>query len=202
MEKAELLQKYIEYVSKEGKRPSTVSKFAFAINIKETDFYSHFSTFNQLEQFYWHNLHEELIKKITSQEVYTNYSVREKLLSYAFTLIEMLKENRSFVLLTLQKNCNALEKYKKEVKTYAETLTAEGTQSNEIQDRMFISAYYPDLIVQQIVAVIHFWSKDESPNFEKTDVFIEKSINFVLDALGKNWLDTGFDFIKYLFQKK
>ncbi len=202
MEKQELLQKYIEYVSKEGKRPSTVSRFTFTISIKESDFYTHFTTLNQLEQYYWVHLHEKLLEKITKEEVYANYSVREKLLSYAFTLIEMLKENRSFVILTLQKNCNVLDNYKKELNNYTETLIAQGTQNNEIQDRMFLSTYYPNLISQEIVAIIYFWAKDESPNFEKTDVFIEKSINFIMDILGKNWIDTGFDFIKYLFQRK
>lgn len=201
MEKSELLQKYVEYVSKEGKRPNTVSKFTFAVNIKESEFYTQFSTLNQLEQYYWVNLHETLLNKITKEEVYAKYSVREKLLSYAFTLAEMLKENRSFVILILRKNCNVLDKYKKELHNHAETLITEGTQSSEIQDRIFLSTYYADLIVQEITAVIYFWAKDESPNFEKTDAFIEKSINFVMDILARNWLDTGFDFIKYWFQK-
>lgn len=202
MEKQELLQKYVEFVSKDGKRPSTVSRFTFAIGIKESEFYAHFSTLSQIEQYYWVNLHENLLNKITAQDVYANYSVREKILSYAFTLVETLKENRSFAILTLKKNCNALDAYKKELKNHAETLIAEGTQNHEVQDRMLLSTYYPDLIVQEITAVIHFWAKDESQNFERTDVFIEKSINFVMDLLSRNWLDTGFDFVKYWFQKK
>jgi hypothetical protein len=202
MEKQELLQKYVEYVSKEGKKPSTVSKFTFALGIKETDFYKCFANLNQLEQFYWQNVHTSIIEKIKSQEVYQNYSVREKLLSYAFTLVETLKENRSFVLIVLRKNCDALNKYQKEVKNYAEDLIAEGTQKNEIQDRILVSTYYSDIITKETSAIIHFWVKDDSENFEKTDVFIEKSINFVMDILGRNWIDTGFDFVKYWFQKK
>lgn len=202
MEKTELLKLYIEYISKEGKRPSTVSKFTFAIHIKESEFYTSFANLNQLEQFYWENLHENLLEKIKGQDVYASYSVREKILSYAFTLMEMLKENRSFVLIVLRKNCDALQKYQKALKNYAEELTAEGIQNNEIQDRIVISTYYADILVKEIIAIIHFWAKDESENFEKTDVFIEKSINFTMDILSKNWLDTGFDFLKYVFQKK
>lgn len=201
MEKTELLQKYIEYVSKEGKRPRIVSQFTTAIQIKESDFYTHFSSLNQLEQFYWQDLHEKLIQKITTQEVYANYSVREKFLTYAFTLVEQLKENRSFALIVLRENRNTLNTYKKELKNYVEGLITEGTQKNEVQDRMFISNYYVNVLVNEVVSIIYFWEKDESANFEKTDAYIEKSVNFVMDILGRNWLDSGIDLLKYVFQK-
>ncbi|MCS7029020.1 MAG: TetR family transcriptional regulator C-terminal domain-containing protein [Bacteroidia bacterium] len=201
MEKTELLEKYIEYVSREGKRPATISKFSFAIGVKESEFYAHFSNLNQIEQFYWQQLHQILLQKLTQEEVYANYSVREKFLSYAYALVERLKENRSFVQVILKNHWNVLKQYKDDLKSYVETLIAEGTQKGEIHDRILLSTYYPNLMVQEIVSVIHFWAKDESQNFEKTDVFIEKSMNFVMDLLSRNWVDTGLDLIKTLFQK-
>ncbi|MCS7077896.1 MAG: TetR family transcriptional regulator C-terminal domain-containing protein [Bacteroidia bacterium] len=201
MEKVELLQKYIDYVSKQGERPSTVSKLTFAIGIKESDFYTHFSSLKQIEQFYWTQTHQTVVNTITQQEVYANYSVREKLLSYAFTLIEFLKQNRSFVQIVLKKNCDALKAYKQDLKAYVEPLITEGTQKGEIEDRMFLTQHYSNVIIQSLIAILYFWIKDESTNFEKTDVYVEKSINFIMDILHKNWIDTGLDFLKYQFKR-
>jgi hypothetical protein len=48
--------------------------------------------------------------------------------------------------------------------------------------------------------VIHFWLKDDSADFERTDACIEKSVQLTMDFVGRNAVDKLFDFGKFLFQ--
>jgi hypothetical protein len=47
-----------------------------------------------------------------------------------------------------------------------------------------------------------FWLDDESAGFEKTDLFIEKSIRATFDVLAISPLESVIDFVKFLFKEK
>ena len=47
-----------------------------------------------------------------------------------------------------------------------------------------------------------FWRDDDSAGFEKTDAFVEKSVNLAFDLIGKGALDSAIDFAKFLYQSK
>ena len=51
-----------------------------------------------------------------------------------------------------------------------------------------------------LLFILKFWSNDESPNFEKTDAAIEKSVTLAFDLIGKGILDNALDFGKFLYQ--
>ena len=47
-----------------------------------------------------------------------------------------------------------------------------------------------------------FWIDDTSPSFEKTDIFIEKSINTSFDILDVAPIKSIIDFGKFIFKEK
>jgi hypothetical protein len=47
-----------------------------------------------------------------------------------------------------------------------------------------------------------FWLDDTSPSFEKTDIFIEKSVNTSFDVLNIQPLKSVIDLGKFLFKEK
>jgi hypothetical protein len=49
---------------------------------------------------------------------------------------------------------------------------------------------------------IKFWLDDNSKGFEKTDIFIEKSVNASFDILDTTPLKSVIDFGKFLFKEK
>ena len=51
-----------------------------------------------LENAIWLSFFEKTISIIENDAAYPEYSVREKVLAFYYTLIEVLKENRSYVL--------------------------------------------------------------------------------------------------------
>jgi hypothetical protein len=51
----------------------------------------------------------------------------------------------------------------------------------------------------QMQFLLRFWAKDTSNEFERTDAAIEKAVNLSFDVLGKNLVDSTFDFVKFTF---
>jgi hypothetical protein len=49
---------------------------------------------------------------------------------------------------------------------------------------------------------LKFWIDDTSPGFEKTDIFIEKSVNTSFDVLNVAPIRTLIDFGKFIFKEK
>jgi hypothetical protein len=199
---------YIKYLLTEGKPPVSVFLFMDSLGAEEEKFYEHYSSFKALEQEIWGEIAEKTLTKMKSEEVYQQYSVREKLLSFSFTLIETMKANRSYVVYSLDLkrgkifDQSFMEIFKEKVKEFAAELVAEGNQTGEIVNRPLIGERYADAFWLQILGIIRYWVNDNSKNFEKTDEYIEKSLNLSFDLIGRNAIDTAFEFGKFLFQKK
>lgn len=203
---------YAKYLLEEGKVPNSVYLFAKKIKITEQDFYKHYNSFLQIESDIWKSFIVDTVVKIQNDEVYLNYSVREKLLSYFYTLIETLKKDRSLVLLFN----NSLEKpiqMKKnsvliDAKTYfeefASELILEGKETREIEQRPIpqLIQKYPNMLWMINLNIIDFWITDFSKEFEKTDTYIEKLVNTSMDWLGRTPFDSLFDLGKFMFQNK
>ena len=54
----------------------------------------------------------------------------------------------------------------------------------------------------QLLITMRFWMEDASPSFEKTDVFIEKTINTGFDLLDVKPLKSVIDLGKFIFNEK
>lgn len=194
-------KQYVKYVRENGKRPNTVYAFCELIQIAEKDFYVHFTCFNHIERTIWLFVFDETIRRMKSEPVYDEYGTREKLLSFFYTLVEVMKEDRSFLVAAGFKS-DTIKDFKTSFLEYARFLLNEGTDNNEIQQRMILSNRYADVVWFQTEYVIKFWLKDESAGFEKTDAAIEKAVNLCFDIFSKNIVDSAFDFVKFAFQNR
>ena len=70
----------------------------------------------------------------------------------------------------------------------------------EIPDRKVISKLNVEALGMNLAFVMHFWLKDDSADFERTDACIEKSVQLTMDFVGRNAVDKLFDFGKFLIQ--
>jgi phosphoribulokinase len=85
---------------------------------------------------------------------------------------------------------------KADTQQYFEQLIWEGSNTGEIQSRLYLSSYYKDALWNMLLSVVNFWQRDQSAFKERTDVYIEKSVHFTVDLLSPNALDSGFDLIQ------
>jgi hypothetical protein len=141
-------------------------------------------------------------------EEYSLYDSKTKLVSLYFTFFEQLSANRSLVLTLLGKDRKQLEKLK--ILSGFRTLFLEYIKGLEL-DTMEIPVNKLEKLKNKSIAeaswmqmllVLKFWMDDTSPAFEKTDLFIEKSLNAGFDVLNlfnqQNILDLG----KFIWKEK
>lgn len=95
-----------------------------------------------------------------------------------------------------------LKKFREVYKEFSMELINEGVSTNEIVNRPYLTDSYHEGLWGQLLFLLHFWMKDDSIGFEKTDAAIEKSVNLSLDLLGKGVVDSMVDFAKFMFQSK
>lgn len=204
-----IIQAYMDYVLEHDKTPSSVYILAKKAGMKEEDFYEHFNSVSVIEAHVWVNFFLETKKRIEGEEVYPGYTVREKMLAFYYTFIEVLKANRSFTIYTLKDlkpldpNPPTLKEFSKVYRDFVESLLLEGRESQEIVERTaFLMDNYYRIFWAQMLLVLRFWANDSSRAFEQTDIYIEKAVNFAFDAMGKTALDSAFDFAKFVFQNR
>lgn len=207
--RAEIMNGFRLYVLEHGQIPPSIYKFAATLNIQETDFYEHFTSFGALQAALWVEYFNRTLDNLYAQEVYHGYSAREKLLAFFFTWIEELKKNRSYLLALYEPTARKSKmpppevgQFKEKFKEYAKLILAEGEETEEIAKRPLITNHYHEGIWLQVWFIFQFWIKDTSTSFEKTDAAIEKSVHLAFDLMGKNAVDSVVDFGKFLFQNK
>ena len=197
---------YRESLLIEGKKPSSVYKFCLDKGMKEEDFYNHFSSFEALEKSIWKDFITSTTDKLNGDNSYSSFSSREKILTFYFTLVELLKKDRSFVLHQLNEWKNHammpdfLKGFKGAFDEWIKVVLDEGKQTGEVAKRPYLDERYHSLFWLHLMFILQFWSKDGSPGFEKTDMAIEKSVNLAYDLIGKGVLDNALDFGKFLYQ--
>lgn len=203
-------QAYQEYLLDHGQAPASVYAFAKKLKLTEAEFYQFYNSFEQIEADLWLGFFSDTRRKVETEEVYGSYSVREKLLAFYYTWIEVLKTNRSFVVLSYGKiraqgrrqPSRVLDPFKKAFKNYVADLLAEGRESREVQSRRLVEDRYPDGFWIQALWLLDFWVHDTSRNFEKSDSAIEKTVNTSFDLLGTSALDSVFDLAKFVYQNR
>lgn len=203
-----IVTQYKTYLLENGVHPTSVYKFCLDLGIKEEEFYNYFGSFEAIDRFIWKTFATSTIDRLISDESFGDFSSREKLLTFYFAFAEVLKTNRSYILLTLKVHTKPelLPDFLKDLKiafaAFTEGIIQEGLQKNEIATRPFLDKRYAQLFWVHMNFFLLYWKADTSKGFESSDAFIEKSINLAFELIGKGALDTAVDFMKFLYQSK
>jgi hypothetical protein len=197
---------YTEYLLTNGKQPASVYKFCLDLGIKEEEFYNHFGSFDALEKNIWKGFIIKAITSLQSDSSFDEFNAREKMLALYFTLAEILKSNRSFAIQQLSNHRKPelvptfLKDFKHDFEEFVGSILNDGKSKGEVAERPYLDKRYPQLFWVHMSFFLLFWKNDDSAVFEKTDAFIEKSVNLAFDLIGKGALDSAIDFLKFLYQ--
>ena len=206
--KQEVLSFYMNWVLEHDQQPESVYRLCKEMGIEEKDFYQFFTSVNALEKGVWNAFYDNATGMLEKDPSFEAYGNREKLLSFYFTFFELLSLNRSYVLFVTRegqaglKEMRQLQGLRNRVKDFARGMIAEANEEKKLR----INKRSPELFSEgawlQLVLIIKFWISDESPGFEKTDVFIEKSVNTVFEIFETTPLDKVIDLGKFLWQER
>jgi hypothetical protein len=74
------------------------------------------------------------------------------------------------------------------------------TQQEKLQN--FQEKTFQETSWIQLLLALKFWIDDSSPAFEKTDIYIEKSVKASFELMNIVPLDSLIDFGKFIFKEK
>lgn len=206
--KQRIIEQYKRHVLTEGDDPHSVFLFAEKLDMTEAQFYQYFTSFESLKSHIWLEFFEDTLSVLLKDAAYSNYSSREKLLAFYYTLLEHLKRDRSFVKYCFESKSKKeivpdfLKVFKPHFEKYVNELISEGVETKEIQKRPVIGDKYHEALWLQLLFVVNFWLKDNSQQFQNTDAAVEKAVTLSFDLMGPGPLDTMLDFAKFLYHNR
>lgn len=195
---------YIDYVLTEGEQPKSVYVFAKQNEMAEEEFYNFFGSFDAIEQSVWTDMAAKTIAEIRTQEVWSQYSSREKALSFFYSFFELAKSKRSFATYSTRNirkgfsTPTVWQGLKNEFETFSTGILQDGIESGELADRKFFADKYKDALWVQFVFTMNFWINDISAGFEKTDEAIERGVNVTFDLFQRSPIDNLLEYGKFL----
>lgn len=200
-----LIANYIEFVLEKNYKPTSVFSFAKHCNFEEAQFYNYFGTFDALENAIFSHFFKHTIEILHKSEEFATFDARNKLLSFYFTFFEILTANRSYVVHALKgdlKKLKALQNLKNDFKNFTDSLAIEkidikNQHIEKVQEKALQESAWLQLLV-----TLKFWLDDSSPSFEKTDIFIEKSVNASFDLMDIKPVKSIIDFGKFVLKEK
>lgn len=203
-----IISMYMDYVLEHEVIPKSVYKFCKVHEIDEARFYEHFGSVEGIQKAILVKFYTNTIGLMEKSKDYDSFSNKDKMLTFFYSIFELLTLNRSYVLFTLQKdrkllkNLEELKGLRKHFKGFATELIEDGNATKSLK----ITKHNPRLFSEgawlQFLFLLKFWMDDESAGFEKTDIAIEKSIQTVFDVFDNTPMDNIIDFGKFLFKEK
>lgn len=204
----DIISWYMEYVLENDKQPKSVYSFAKEHNFDEANFYEHFGSFDAIEKGIFKAFFDNTMIPLSKSGDYDAFDARNKLLSFYYTFFENLTANRSYVVYALEgkknqlKSLQSLSDLKVSFSGYIEGLNIETIDLKEERLEKLQSRSIKESAWFQLLVTLKFWIDDTSPSFEKTDIFIEKSVNASFDLIDTTPLRSIIDFGKFLFKEK
>lgn len=189
--KEKIFELYGDFILNNGETPKNVYLFAKSNDFEEKEFYSFFSSFDHVEKEMLSHLFNNSWQLVNASLEDKESTAKEQLLNVYYVFFENLTMNRSLVMTiigdNIVKNANKLSLLRETHQQFISTLGIHNLEIFENASNNFKKIKdksQQDLFWLHLLSIIQFWKNDDSPDFEKTDIYIEKTI------------DTGFEFIE------
>lgn len=204
-----IFELYTDYILSHGEQPKSIYQFAKENKFEEQKFYDFFTSFDQLEKQILVKLFSKSLELVNEVNNADGMTSKEKLLNVYYIFFENLTMNRSLVMmilgnhkLPLSKNLLSLKKIHQE---YIKTLDFSSWEILENAKENIKNTHEQireNVLWLHLVSAIEFWKNDSSPAFEKTDIFIEKTIDTGFELMDNEPLRKVFDLGKFLWKEK
>ncbi|HEX8296169.1 MAG TPA: TetR family transcriptional regulator C-terminal domain-containing protein [Chthoniobacteraceae bacterium] len=201
-----IIDAYVEHLREHGQAPNSVYKFCKLLEIEEREFFAQFPSFDGVESAFWEQVVARVATAVESGAEWADFPARHRLLTFLFAFSEESLNHRSLLLLRFERigpmaRPRYLNGFEKRFKQFAESVIAHGVATGEIADRGRLGMLYPEALYVHFRGVIDFLLKDESPGYERTDAFIEKSVAVAFDVIRTQFFDSAFDLARFLIPR-
>jgi hypothetical protein len=198
-----ICEAFMKTLQNVGHPPVSVHRFCEEIGISEKDFYMAFPNLEAVEKHFWKNWMEGIASGVSSGKEWISFSAKERYLAFLFAFTGEALEQRSlleqrFGKLTLLCSPTSLDGLKNSFKDFAAEIIRHGMDNGDIANRGPLGNLYPEVLYVHWRSVLEYFLKDESQGFERTDAFIEKTVEFAFDLLRTQAIDSAADLGRFL----
>ena len=203
-----IVSMYMNYRLENNNQPKSVYQFSKINGFEESQFYSFFGTLESVEKEIFKIFLENTVALIQKDPAYESYDMKSKMLSFYFTFFELLSANRSYVVMSLKEHQNQLKNLMQlsglriEFKNYITQIISDEVRTQHEKFQNFQEKAIQETSWIQFLLTMKFWLDDESPAFEKTDIYIEKSVKATFELMNIAPIDSIIDFGKFIFKEK
>ncbi|RKT00208.1 TetR family transcriptional regulator C-terminal domain-containing protein [Flavobacterium sp. 123] len=206
--KDKIVSMYMNYTLEQNEKPKSVYQFSKLNGFTESEFYTFFGTLNSIENEIFNMFLEKTVALLEKDANYETYDMKSKMLSFYFTFFELLSANRSYVVMSLKENENHLKNLmqlstlRNSFKQYISGIISDEYRIKQEKLQSFQEKTIKETSWLQLLMTLKFWLDDSSPAFEKTDIYIEKSVKATFELMNIAPIDSLIDFGKFLFKEK
>ncbi|MFV5689156.1 TetR family transcriptional regulator C-terminal domain-containing protein [Flavobacterium sp. ZT3R25] len=203
-----IVSMYMNYTLENNDKPKSVYNFTKLNNFSESEFYNFFGTMESVEKEIFKMFLEKTVELLQKDQDYETYDMKSKMLSFYFTFFELLSANRSYVTMSLKqhhndlKNLMLLSSLRSSFKNYLAGIISDEYRIKQEKFQNFQEKAIQETSWIQLLLTLKFWLEDSSPAFEKTDLYIEKSIKATFELMNITPLESLIDFGKFIFKEK
>lgn len=202
-----IVSMFMNYTLEHDEKPKSVYQFAKLNGFSEAEFYSFFGTLESIEKEIFNLFLEKTIELLQKDKDYDTYDMKTKMLSFYFTFFELLAANRSYVVLSLKehqnqlKNLMQLSRLRNSFKDFVAGIISDEYRIKQEKLQKIQEKAIQETSWIQLLMTLKFWLEDASPAFEKTDIFIEKSVKATFELMNITPTDSLIDFGKFIFKE-
>jgi len=164
-----------------------------------SEIYALFPNKKSILKFYYPSLVIRYRAMVGEIDDFDSYSISEKLSNFMFTLFDMMKEKRLFVMETFYKyewKCSSNSEFQKEIKElFKDFFTTDGNIATSAG--VFMGDLFYASLTSNYLYLIKFWLEDDSEDQERTFALIDKITGFIEELVYSKIVDKGFDLAKY-----
>jgi hypothetical protein len=199
---------YMNYRLENNDKPKSVYQFTKTNGFDETEFYTFFGTLESVEKEIFKMFFDKTVELIQKDPSYETYDMKSKMLSFYFTFFELFSANRSYVVMSLKEHQNQLKNLMQlsglrvGFKNYITQIISDEVRTQHEKFQNFQEKAIQETSWIQFLLTMKFWLDDESPAFEKTDIYIEKSVKVTFELMNIAPIDSLIDFGKFIFKEK
>ena len=206
--KDKIVSMFMQDTLENNGKPKSVYQFAKANGLTEAEFYTFFGGLEGVEKEIFNLFLEKTLELLDKDKDYEYYDMKSKMLSFYFTFFELLTANRSYVVLSLNENKNPLQGLmqlaglRNGFKDFVSGIISDEYRLKQEKFQKIQEKALQESAWFQLVMTLKFWLDDNSASFEKTDLFIEKSVKASFELMNTAPLESLIDFGKFLFKEK
>jgi hypothetical protein len=206
--KETLIAMYMDYTLAHHEKPKSVYQFSKINGFTESAFYAFFGTIESIEKEIFKTFLDKTLELLDKNKDYESYDMKSKMLSFYFTFFELLTANRSYVVMSLKqhqhplKNLMQLSELRVAFKNYVSGIITDDIRTQQERFQNFQDKAIQEGSWIQFLLTLKFWLDDDSAAFEKTDIYIEKSVKVTFELMNITPIDSLIDFGKFIFKEK